>query len=224
MDNIVADLRANLTSRRPGLKNFGVTTITGIATTSKSSYDSWFKKYTVNVANASVFDKDGYFDTHGKLGDMCLSMKDKSRCFKNCIMMRLTTVDNGRRNIKVFPTGKLHVTGCKSVTELFDISVTLFGADTSTVNVVMINTNMHTGTRTSLQDLRTYVTEVCGLNCDYEVERYSGLKVHLEGGTLLAHGCGSFTFTGAVKAQTIYNTCHDILDFYNVPRDKYCKL
>lgn len=123
--------------------------------------------------------------------------------------------ENGRKNIKIFPNGKIHITGVKSFNEIKYISdsVILFSGKknkVTNIEICLLNTNFHVGIGLNLHNLGEIIKnqEERDVNVDiplsfYDPNKYPGLKLKYNGTSILIFSSGSIMIAGGKTISSI---------------------
>lgn len=155
--------------------------------------------------------------------------RKRSSVFFNQITMR-----HGTKSVKVFYNGSMHVTGCTSPAEFWEVATAVCNFMSDTVapqttdgsevvciqgfDVQMINVNFGAGMELYLKGLRDTCAAL-GYMASYDADTYPGLNVKLPIGerhvTVLLFKSGKVIITGAKTAaelDTAHRMITDVLD------------
>lgn len=139
------------------------------------------------------------------------------------------TICHGRKSVKVFNNGSMHITGCTSPTEFVDVASTVCallgdvagleskagteGIHLTDFSIQMINLNFAAGTHVYLKRLRDVCTSM-GFVASYDADVYPGLNVKLpvdgQRVTVLIFRSGKIIITGAKKSCHLQQA-HEII-------------
>lgn len=131
----------------------------------------------------------------------------------------------GKKNIKVFPNGKLQMTGIKNAQEVADITknvIQLMCDEDVTVNLVkygMLNSNIHVGMGLNLNILsqilqyeNTYVPNLELPFTFHDPNKYPGLRIKYTDATCLIFASGSVMIAGSKSMKNVNKTYHYITE------------
>jgi len=193
---------ATLSAIRPS--DFCVSTMTVVMTLSVGDVDlERVERFIEDPANAA----DATFMGHR----MSTATDKKKNSFYNQLTIRVRD-RLGKRAVKVFVNGVLHLTGCKSVRDAVAVGdavcATIEAAscrivDIADLRVCMINSNFSTGQRLRLLEVKRAV----GTECSYDPEGYPAAKFKHGQVSIFVFATGKIIVTGG-------KTFGDILEGY----------
>lgn len=193
---------ATLSTIRPS--EFCISTMTVVMTLSVGDIDlERVEKFVEDPANAAETTFMGH--------RMSTKTPDKKNSFYNQLTIRIRD-RLGKRAVKIFVNGVLHLTGCKSIRDAVAVGdavcATIEAAsckivDIADLKVCMINSNFSTGQRLRLLEVKRAI----GTECSYDPEGYPAAKFKRGKVSIFVFATGKVIVTGG-------KTFADILEGY----------
>lgn len=193
---------ATLKTLRP--VDFCVSTMTVVMTLSVGNIDlERVERFVDDPANAAETTFMGH--------RMSTKTPDKKNSFYNQLTIRVRD-RLGKRAVKIFVNGVLHLTGCKSIRDAVAVgdavcatieAASLEIVDIADLKVCMINSNFSTGQRLRLLEVKRAI----GAECSYDPEGYPAAKFRRGKVSIFVFATGKVIVTGG-------KTFADILEGY----------
>lgn len=139
--------------------------------------------------------------------------------------------ERGKKNIKVFPNGKLHMTGIKEAKEVKEIAENVIemmndgNNKIETVKFCLINSNMHVNMGLNLNKMAILLQkeEESDLTLPFtfhDPNKYPGLRIKYIDATCLIFASGAIMIAGAKSLESIIKTHNYITNFIKMNKNE----
>lgn len=133
--------------------------------------------------------------------------------------------NKGRKNVKIFPNGKLHITGIKSFNEIQEISESVIDFSkklnkVKDIEICLLNSNFHIGIGLNLYKLGEVIKNINDENLIipltfYDPNKYPGIKLRYHNTSLLIFSSGSIMVAGGKSLESVYLCVNFIKNILN---------